>query len=200
MATDSAPRRSGGLDRKVGPLPLKIWLLIAAALVVGFIFLRHPAASGAATNASDSSSQLPGNTSDTTGANGSPSDAATADLLAALGSDNQMLLQSLLSQSSLFYNGGAQFVPGSATSSADAGGGGVTQQIAELTGLAPPGQISSPSYAATVSGGQSAPQYVSPSNPGGYFIGGPAQVAPPQTFGQAPPTQSTNTGTRNIAV
>lgn len=126
--------RGGGLDRKVGPLPLKIWLLLAALLVVGYLVLRHPSASGAASNASDSASQLPGSTSDSTGAAGSPSDAATADLLAALGNDNQLLLQGLLAQSQIFYGGGAQFVPHSGTGDQDSGPSQTTQ-VAELTGL-----------------------------------------------------------------
>ncbi len=189
MATDAPPRRAGGgLDRKVGPLPLKIWLLIGAALVVGFIFLRHPTASGAATNASDSSSQLPGSTADSTGASGSPSDAATADLLAALGNDNQMLLQGLLSQSQLFWNGGAQFVPGSSTSSLDTGGGGdgTTEQVASLIGYG----SSSPMFAVAPSQQaayqSSAPaSYALPSGGYGNFEGALPQVSPslPQTTG-----------------
>lgn len=135
MPPNSSPPRSasgGGLNRKVGPLPLKIWLLAAALLVVGYLVLRHPSSSSAASNAGDSASQLPGSTSDSTGQSGSPSDAATADLLAALGNDNQVLLQGLLSQSQLFYGGGTQFVPGSATGAQD---NGSTRSIAALTGL-----------------------------------------------------------------
>ncbi len=197
MATDSAPRRSGGLDRKVGPLPLKIWLLILAAFIVGFILLRHPSgASGATANAADSSSQLPGSTSDSTGASGSPSDAATADLLAALGNDNQMLLQGLLSQSQLFYGGGSQFVPGSASSSLDAGGGGVTQQVASLIGYGSPGGNTSSGFEGGFypGPGSSAATATSPASSSQYqgFEGAIPQVTP-----SAP---STNTGTRNIAV
>lgn len=150
MPPSSSPPRSGGgsgLDRKVGPLPLKIWLLLAVLLVAGYLVLRHPSSSSAASNAGDSASQLPGSTSDSTGASGSPSDAATADLLAALGNDNSLLLQGLLSQSQLFYGGGPQFVPGSATGAQD---NGSTQQIAALTGLS--GSYANPGFESGFSG------------------------------------------------
>ena len=194
-----------GLNRKLGPLPLKIWLLVGIALVVGYVFLRHPSITSAATNAGDSASQLPGSTSDSTGSQGSPSDAATADLLAALGNDNQQLLQTLLSQSQLFYGGGASFVPGSSQSSLDAGGSGVTAQLAALTGLSsstngvPLNQAGYPENSSYTSLGLPAP--TAP-------VTGPNYGAPstqftvfgPNTPGQPSTATSTNTGTRNIAV
>lgn len=123
---------SATLKRKVGPLPLWAWL--AVGLVVAYLLLHHAASASAAPNPGGDSgaSQVPSPQSADQSASGSPSDAATADLLAALGSDNQQLLQGLLSQSQLFYGGGASFVPGSSTSSTDQGS---TQSIAALTGL-----------------------------------------------------------------
>ena len=128
------------LTRRAGPLPRWAWLALALAAVAGyFLFVRPKNASAAAPGSSDASSQLPvtsGSATDQGSVNGSPSDAATADLLAALGNDNQQLLSSLAAQSQLFYQGFGSYVPGSSTGSA--GEGGITALIGQ-TGLYPSG-------------------------------------------------------------
>lgn len=178
---------SSALNKKHGPFTAKVWLLLALALVAAYLLLRHSSAASAAPNPGGDSgaSQVPSPQSADQSASGSPSDAATADLLAALGSDNQQLLQGLLSQSQLFYGGGASYVPGSTTSSLDQGS---TQSIAALTGLSgnPTFGVSPPSTFESGFSGSGSTYTTSPSGQTSTFEGSlPSPTLTPST-GTAP--------------
>jgi len=98
----AAPAQSSGLKRKVGPLPLYGWVLLAVGVVGYFVFFRGSKSStgvavsslpGAATSATDygqSTGDIP--------SAGSPgaSDSATSDLVSALGAENSNLLSALV--------------------------------------------------------------------------------------------------------
>lgn len=178
---------SSALNKKHGPFTAKVWLILAIGLVAAYLLLHHTAtASGANPGGDSGASQIPSPTSATDqAASGSPSDAATADLLAAFGSDNQQLLQGLLSQSQLFYGGGASYVPGSATSSLDQGS---TQSIAALTGLSgnPTFGVSPPSTFESGFSGSGSTYTTSPSGQTSTFEGSlPSPTLTPST-GTAP--------------
>ena len=173
------------LTRRAGPLPRWAWLALALAAVAGYIlFVKPRSATAAAPGSSDASSQLPvtsGSATDQGSVNGSPSDAATADLLAALGNDNQQLLSSLAAQSQLFYQGFGSYVPGSSTSSA--GEGGITALIGQ-TGLYPASNVGPISpYQTQSSGLPAGTQVIDP----GFYTATPT------------PTPATSTSTHPIA-
>ncbi len=87
-------KAGSGLTRKLGPLPVWTWGLLAGAVVGYFLFIRK---GGSGTTASPTASQqnpdaMPGSSSQAGPDNG----AATADLLSALGGQQQSLLDALL--------------------------------------------------------------------------------------------------------
>ncbi len=100
MADAPAPKKSSGLKKKVGPLPLYGWVLIVLAVAAYFLFFRRGAGSSAAP---ETAAAIPVQSSADQSAGlvpsaGSPSDSggSTSDLLNAYGAETAALTGALL--------------------------------------------------------------------------------------------------------
>lgn len=178
---------SGALGKKLGPLPRWAWLALAVAVVAAYMLARTRSAQAqSADPGSGSASQLPQTSNDAT-SQGSPSDAATADLLAALGNDQRELAQALLSQTQLFYQGYGSYVPGSSLSPGDIS---PTVVAASRSGLS-----SSPIDTFTSPQGTTYTGYAAPGGGANYYVGASAS----DTGFVSVHTPATSTG-RNVQV
>jgi hypothetical protein len=99
---DQPPKKSGGLTRKVGPLPLWAWLAGGLVLAyVGYRFLTGSSgSSGPSQQTQTVASQTPPDATGLTTSAGAPADngQTTQDFLGALGVENSSLLQALEAQ------------------------------------------------------------------------------------------------------
>lgn len=98
MAEPAATKKSSGLKRKLGPLPLYAWVGVAVLLIGYFLFFRKGTGGDNATAASIPVVSTPDQQAGLVPSAGSPADngSSTSDYLATLGHTNDTLVSALL--------------------------------------------------------------------------------------------------------